>query len=299
MRVPRPFVLLLVLGLLGLAGCSSESGEAAPTAEPGSSGVEVSGDTDQAPEITIPDQDPPEDLVVQTLVEGDGPEVQAGDLLLADYVGVLWEDGEEFDSSWSRGEPAAFGIGVGQVIEGWDTGLVGQTVGSRVLLVIPPDLGYGDQESESIPAGSTLVFVVDIRDTFSAEEAAGGTPVDNLPEGLPTVSGEPGSEPTVAVQDAQAPATSSSVVVVEGAGEAIDPEATVVAHASQVSYDTGEVVASTWDTAPVAIDATAIPGLAEAIVGASVGTRVLSLIAAEDDPSGQGQIVVLDVLGSF
>ena len=70
-----------------------------------------------------------------------------------------------FDSSWETGAPATFGIGNGAVIVGWDEGLVGRTIGSQILLVVPPDKGYGDQGSgETIPPGATLVFVIDILD---------------------------------------------------------------------------------------------------------------------------------------
>jgi len=116
------------------------------------------------PTITLPDGDPPTELVAQTLIEGEGAEVTAGQTLTAHYTGIIWPGGEQFDSSWDRGEPSDFQIGVGAVIPGWDEGLVGQTVGSQVLLVIPPEQGYGpDGNPDAGIAGTdTLVFVVDI-----------------------------------------------------------------------------------------------------------------------------------------
>lgn len=75
------------------------------------------------------------------------------------YTGVLWDDKTEFDSSWGK-TPVSFSLD--QVVEGFGEGLRGQTVGSQVLIVIPPELGYGDQANAAVPAGSTLVFVVDI-----------------------------------------------------------------------------------------------------------------------------------------
>jgi len=113
------------------------------------------------PSMTPVDGDAPTELVVQPLIEGDGEEVAAGQTVIVNYRGWLW-DGEAFDSSWQRGAPFTFPVGQGRVIEGWDTGLQGQPVGSQLLLVIPPDLGYGDEDTASIPGGSTLVFVVDI-----------------------------------------------------------------------------------------------------------------------------------------
>lgn len=297
--MPLAVRLLLLPPLLALLACSDQaSDEPSSTAPAAVAGVSVSADTTAPPEVELPGGDPPGDLVVETVVEGEGEPVESGDLLLADYTGLLWDGGEEFDSSWSRGEPAAFGIGVGQVIPGWDQGLVGQAVGSRVLLVIPPELGYGEEGSPGgIPGGATLVFVVDIRDTFAARDDVGGTPVANLPAGLPEVSGDPGTEPTVDVASADAPSQSSSVVVLQGGGEPIEGD-TVVAHAVQASFDTGEVTFSSWDQLPEQLPLTALPGLAEALDGATVGTRVVSLISA-DDNNGEALVLVLDVLGGF
>lgn len=114
---------------------------------------------DGEPSITPVDGDAPTELVVQPLIKGTGPEVTSTGTVVANYSGWLW-DGTAFDSSWSRGAPTAFGLN--QVIAGWTEGLAGQTVGSQVLLIIPPDLGYGDEDQNSIPGGSTLIFVVDI-----------------------------------------------------------------------------------------------------------------------------------------
>jgi peptidylprolyl isomerase len=104
--------------------------------------------------------------VVQPLITGSGPAVQAGQTVTVHYTGVIWGTGRVFDSSWKTGEPVPFVIGGGQVIKGWDQGLVGQTVGSQVLLVIPPDLGYGSAGNSGggIKGTDTLVFVVDILD---------------------------------------------------------------------------------------------------------------------------------------
>ena len=115
------------------------------------------------PSITPVDGPPPADLKAQPLIKGAGPAVVSGQTLTLHYSGWLW-DGTAFDSSWD-GAPFSTKIGTGAVIPGWDQGLVGQTVGSQVLLVIPPALGYGDAGSgEKIPGDSTLVFVVDILD---------------------------------------------------------------------------------------------------------------------------------------
>lgn len=121
---------------------------------------------DGAPTITLPEGEPPSELIVQQLTTGTGPEVEQGQQITVHYTGVTWPGGEVFDSSWEKGTPVQFAIGVGQVIPGWDAGLVGQPVGSQVLLVIPPDQGYGEEGSPQagISGTDTLVFVVDILD---------------------------------------------------------------------------------------------------------------------------------------
>ncbi len=119
---------------------------------------------DGAPTITVPGGTPPDALVAQPLIEGEGAVVEAGQTITVHYTGVLWDGGEGFDSSWDA-TPATFEIGTGKVIAGWDEGLVGRRVGSQVLLVVPPDKGYGDDGSgDAIPPGATLVFVVDLLD---------------------------------------------------------------------------------------------------------------------------------------
>lgn len=117
-----------------------------------------------APTITVPagPPAPPTDLKTFVLVKGEGKQVKSGQTLVVQYTGVLWADGKQFDSSWSHGGAQALQVGTGSLIKGWDQGLVGQTVGSRVELVVPPSLGYGDQAQSSVPANSTLVFVIDI-----------------------------------------------------------------------------------------------------------------------------------------
>lgn len=115
------------------------------------------------PEIDFPGDTPPSELVIEDIWEGDGNEATVGDLISAHYVGVSWSTGEEFDASWNRGTPLDFQVGVGQVIQGWDTGLLGMKVGGRRKIIIPPHLGYGDRGAgASIKPGETLIFVVDL-----------------------------------------------------------------------------------------------------------------------------------------
>ena len=116
----------------------------------------------KAPSIEVPKVDPPAKLVANYILEGDGPEIGADDSLLVHYKGVIWDTGKEFDSSYSREQLSSFGLQ--QVVKGWQQGMVGKKVGSRLLIVIPPKLGYGDTppSGSDIKKDSTMVFVVDI-----------------------------------------------------------------------------------------------------------------------------------------
>jgi peptidylprolyl isomerase len=117
------------------------------------------------PEIDFPGDIAPTELVIEDLVLGDGAEAKSGDSISAHYVGVAHSTGEEFDASWNRGSALDFRLGQGQVIKGWDDGIVGMRVGGRRKLIIPAALGYGDRGARGvIKPGEALIFVVDLVD---------------------------------------------------------------------------------------------------------------------------------------
>ncbi|WP_159810149.1 FKBP-type peptidyl-prolyl cis-trans isomerase [Cellulomonas citrea] len=126
---------------------------------------EATGGFGDKPNLTFPDSTAPAELEVLVLSRGDGDLVEAGQEIEVHYLGQTW-GGRVFDNSYDRGSTITFPIGQGAVISGWDDGLVGQQIGSRVLLSIPPHLGYGDRgvPQAGIRGGDTLVFVVDIVD---------------------------------------------------------------------------------------------------------------------------------------
>jgi peptidylprolyl isomerase len=113
--------------------------------------------------VVVPKTVAPTKLIVQPLIKGTGAVVKAGQYIKVSYTGVLWKNGKKFDASADHGASFDTQIGAGKVITGWDKGLVGQTVGSRLLLIVPPAEGYGAKGSPPlIGAKDTLVFVVDI-----------------------------------------------------------------------------------------------------------------------------------------
>ncbi|MFR9751615.1 FKBP-type peptidyl-prolyl cis-trans isomerase [Nocardia sp. 004] len=123
--------------------------------------IQVTGDFGTAPTITIPDDcDPPRQLIVKDLTVGSGPGAEPGQQLTMNYALVTWSDRKTADSSFERGTPFELTLGAGRVIEGWDEGLVGVQQGSRRLLVVPPELGYG-AGGNGIAPYETLVFVTD------------------------------------------------------------------------------------------------------------------------------------------
>jgi len=131
----------------------------------GGSGGETTSvaDTGPKPTVEVPKGAAPSQLVVKDLKTGDGAEAKSGDQVSVQYVGVLYDGGKQFDSSFDRGQPFSFQLGGGQVIPGWDQGVAGMKVGGRRELVIPPDLAYGAQgQPPTIPANATLVFVIDL-----------------------------------------------------------------------------------------------------------------------------------------
>src|SRR5699024_6362690 len=126
-----------------------------------------------------PKGDKPDKLQTYTTIEGEGAEVEKGQSVAVKYSGWLWDDtSKTFDSNWTEdGQPFAVDpVGEAQVIDGWNEGLVGQKVGSQIVLVVPPDKGYGEQGSEpSIPGDATLIFVIDI---LSAQGSGSGREPD-------------------------------------------------------------------------------------------------------------------------
>jgi peptidylprolyl isomerase len=164
--------VLLTIALcaaLAIAGCgggdSSSSSSAGDTGE-SASAIKWSpaGKFGTEPEVLAPGGKPPKKLETKDLIAGTGAAAKAGDQVSVQYSGANFKSGEEFDSSWSRNaEPFSFTLGAGEVIPGWDQGIVGMKVGGRRELIIPPELGYGAAGSPPvIPPNETLVFVVDL-----------------------------------------------------------------------------------------------------------------------------------------
>jgi peptidylprolyl isomerase len=113
--------------------------------------------------VTVPSGSPPTQLEASDLIVGTGATAKAGETVTVQYDGYSWTYKKEFDASWNRGQAFSFALGEGQVIKGWDEGVVGMKVGGRRELIIPPSFGYGAQSpSSAIAPNDTLIFVVDL-----------------------------------------------------------------------------------------------------------------------------------------
>lgn len=158
-------VLVLVAAALVARGASDddEAEQAGTTSTTAADDGAPAPDRREKPEVTVPEGPPPTELVTEDVEVGDGAEATEGATLVMDYVGVAASTGEEFDASFGGPDPFEFQLGAGNVIAGWDQGIVGMKVGGRRQLVIPPDLGYGEAGSPpAIGPNETLVFVVDL-----------------------------------------------------------------------------------------------------------------------------------------
>lgn len=165
-------MVALALGTVGLVSCGdddSSNGSADNLSYSESTGVVELTPVDETeamstkPVVTIPEGNPPTDLVIEDLREGTGEQATTGSLLTVHYVGVSWSTGQQFDASWDRNDPFQLPLGQGMVIQGWELGLQGMKVGGQRRITIPPDLGYGAAGAGGvIGPNETLVFVVDL-----------------------------------------------------------------------------------------------------------------------------------------
>ena len=252
----------------------------------------------QFPPVNRPCEIPTE-LQTYTVRDGIGRPAQDGDTLILDYTGVRSEDGELFDTSYTRGVPLDFVIGRGGVIQGWDDGLIGAQAGSLIKLDIPTDLAYGDAPpggAESpIRPGDALTFIAEIRAVIPAVTAA-DAPLDLQ------------IEPSVGATEV------TTQTLKEGDGAAVELGSTTVIHLLLVRGDNEVVLFNTWERMdPLQIimeEGQTLPGVFEGLQGASVGSRLVITMPPADAfgdqgeaslglPAGTDLIAVVDVVGVY
>jgi FKBP-type peptidyl-prolyl cis-trans isomerase len=304
----RTLPVLMITATLLFAACSSDGGSDSDSSTPGS--VPTSEATDGStpadgstptpptnpdkPEVEPPDEIPTE-LQVTVIEEGSGPEAKAGDTVIVDYVGVRSSDGVEFDNSYDRFEPIPVVLGQGQVIAGWDEGLVGVQAGSTVRLDIPADKAYGENGSgELIPPNEALTFLIEVRAVIPPPD----------PANAPTEAGVPASEG----------ATDTIVVdLKEGDGEELQPGQTGIINYVLFRGDNLVQLESSWEADPVQVGTAAVggfPGFVKGLPGMKVGGRRAIIVPPDDAfgpegnpqlglPAGADMIIVVDLLGVY
>ena len=261
MRFSTLLVPIAALGLLTACGDNATSSDAstAGSAAVGGTGPAITSPPAlPKPTVKLPSTMPTE-LSITDLTQGTGAAAVTGDTVVVHYVGVRSADGTEFDNSYDRGRPFSVTVGVGQVIKGWDEGLVGIKAGGRRQLDIPADLAYGDSppSTDVIQPGDALSFVIDAVTIIPKADPA-DAPVVSIP---PTPN--------------QTEQTFTDLVVGDGAG--IEPGQTVAVQLVAFSAADGKQLDSSWETGtPLTFVPGAgqlPPGLEKAVEGMRVGGR--------------------------
>ena len=248
--------------------------------------------------------EPTDKVLVKTLKQGDGAVVCPGATIKANYVGALW-NGTVFDSSYQRGEASEFSLN--QVVKGWTYGLAHTHVGDRVELVIPASLGYGGQARGNIPANSTLVFVVDIVGVATQNIAddsvlsSGVATGEELPAGI-TVTGEPGTEPTLTIDESVgAPTEQKMYTIYKGAGEALTADQTFLYKQVVGGFGANRQTQSSWSQ-----EALQAPVAQANVTGVTVGSRIVIVApvppqqaqSGQEAPPAQATVFVVDIVGT-
>ncbi len=277
-------LLVVPLLLLSTAACGDDSGSDSSQMKNGVPAITKGAKFGEEPTLSQGKGEPPKELKVEVISEGKGPALKKGDIAQVNYLGQVWDGKEPFDASFGKGKPFDVTIGAGMVIKGWDQGLEGQKVGSRVQLVIPPALGYGEQGSgDKIKPNATLVFVVDIVKGTTVPVSATGKEVAQENKDLPKVgTNTDGKEVAVTVpKDVTPPAKLVSNYVLEGDGEAVKDTGSVVVKFHGKTWKDDKTFESTYandTTVTWPMEQLSVKGLKEGLIGKKVGSRVLLVI---------------------
>ncbi|NEC47185.1 FKBP-type peptidyl-prolyl cis-trans isomerase [Actinospica acidiphila] len=313
----RSLLIAVPAGLATLAACGddkSDSGKASETAAPSEPeasaapspkivegplpAITAGTKFGEKPTVAKGSGEPSKDLAVKTVIAGGGRTIAENDFVVAHYLGQVWSTAKVFDNSYDRKEPLAIQLAQGQIIDGWRYGLVGKKAGSRVQMAIPPTWGYGEQGNAQagIKGTDTLVFVVDVQDTFNAKSSAKGTDVaqDNID--LPKVgTNTDGKAPSIEVPDSDAPKKLVANYVIEGDGEKVGAEDSVLVQYKGVLWDGGKEFDSTYGRGQLTSFSLqqVVKGWAQGLTGKKVGSRVLIVIPpklgyGDNPPQGSG-----------
>ncbi|NUS53847.1 MAG: FKBP-type peptidyl-prolyl cis-trans isomerase [Streptomycetaceae bacterium] len=316
-------LLLVPALLLGAAACGSDSkddkGDTTSRQVPVSTTGAVTANSafGQPPNIAIPEKvKPPKDMQVQVLTEGSGPVVDKNNMATFNYEGVSWSSRRVFDSSFEAGRtPFTVPDLTSGLIQGWLEAMPGKKVGTRLLMTIPPDKGYGpDGNPPKIAKNETLVFVVDLVDTVGKMDGAQGTAVNVTNADLPKVQTEGVKVTGVTFpKDKPAPTAVVKQPLIEGTGAAVTPTDTVTMQTVQYVWGADKTIGSSWGgSGPTQVSLATgstnlMKTLADSLAGVKVGSRVMLVIppdkafGAEGNqqagvPANASLVLVLDIL---
>ncbi|MEU1126493.1 FKBP-type peptidyl-prolyl cis-trans isomerase [Streptomyces sp. NPDC005899] len=289
-------LLVVPLLLLSAAACGDDKASDSASSTNGAPAITAGEKFGEKPTLAKGEGDPPKELKTHVISEGDGAKLKNGDAIQVNYLGQAWDSTKPFDNSFDRKQPFDLTLGAGMVIQGWDKGLAGQKVGSRVELVIPPDLGYGEQGQGDIKPNSTLVFVVDILKAQQIPASAKGTAVAQDDIDLPKVgTNTDGKAPTVTIPKSDPPKKLVSNYVLEAKGDVIKATDSVVVNYVGLLWKGSKPFDSTYQagkTQTFPLAQVTLKGLKNGLVGKTVGSRVLLVVPPDQGFGDQAQQAV-------
>ncbi|MFF8404960.1 FKBP-type peptidyl-prolyl cis-trans isomerase [Streptomyces sp. NPDC014846] len=246
--------------------------------------------------------DPSPNLAVKTVIAGSGRTIAENDFIQANYLGQIWDTAKVFDNSYDRGRPLLMQLAQGTIIDGWRYALAGKKTGSRVEIAVPPELGYGKagQPDAGIKGTDTLVFVIDLIESFNSKSSAQGKPVAQDDPALPKVAtNTDGQVPKVTVPKSDPPKKLVSAYVLEGDGPELKADQTVLCQFQGLVWEGGKTFQRTYGSGRLSqfsleqMEQT-VKGLAQGLTGKKVGSRVLVVVPPElgygDNPPAGGVI---------
>ncbi|MFR9798937.1 FKBP-type peptidyl-prolyl cis-trans isomerase [Streptomyces sp. MS06] len=317
MRRRSLFLAAVPASLVALAGCggnSSDSSTASDGASPSASGTSappppkivdgplpaITAGTgfDQKPTVAKGPGDPSDQLAVKTVIAGGGATVAENDYIQANYLAQIWDTAKVVGNSYDQKTPLVAQLAQGGVFEGWRYALTGKKTGSRVLFSVPPTWGYGSDGNPQagIKGTDTLVFVFDLQATFNAKSSAKGSEAAQDDAALPKIgTNTDGKAPSIEIPDTDPPKKLVSGYVIEGDGEPVKAENSLLVQYKGVVWNTGKEFDSTYQRKQLASFSLqqVVKGWAQGLTGKKVGSRVLIVIPpalgyGDNPPAGSG-----------
>ncbi len=318
----RSLLIAAPTGLLTLAGCGDDTAGKDKAGSSTSPSASLSASTvpppklvdgplpaitagvkfDEKPTVAEGSGDPSKDLAVRTVIAGNGQTVAEGDYVKANYLGQIWTSAKVFDNSYDRKTPLVIQLAQGSIIDGWRYALTGKKTGSRVLMAVPPTWGYGPKGNPDagIKGTDTLVFVVDVQDTFNTKSSAKGEIVAQDDIDLPKVgTNTDGKAPSIDVPKKDAPTKLVANYILEGDGDEVKESDAVLVQYKGVLWADGKEFDSTYGRGQLTSFSLkqVVKGWAQGLTGKKVGSRVLVVIPPKlgyGDKPPQGSTIKKD-----